>query len=429
MKIFGLDIKRAKPKKGSTMLPARQAQLFLQHLGVTNIYDDDVRTYIERGYQQNPIVYSIVSNIAKSVAKAKWKCVDSDGNEVQNRLLKELMYMPNPLQKWTDLTEALATHYLLEGNAFLSGEWGTGINSDKFHTLYVLPSENIQMVPSPNGRGISGWEVDFHLSLAKEIPSSDVLHLRTPNPDYNESDNWIFGQSPFRAANRSIQAYNESLDAGVWFLQNKGAQKILINEDTEAELSPEATDQLKSKLRAQSQGTVNTGNIPIIDGKLGVLDISADADDALVIQQRDQAAQEICNVLNYPSQLVGLTDATYQNAKEAKKAMWENCVIPMLDEIQNGLNAWLTPQFGDVWLKYEVDHIDALQEDKLMRGKAIKEFAGMVTINEARAMAGFKPVDVIGEFDGDDMYVGFTQAVVTDQEEISDQNGTSDATE
>ena len=71
MKIFGLDIKRAKPKKGSTMLPARQAQLFLQHLGVTNIYDDDVRTYIERGYQQNPIVYSIVSNIAKSVAKAK----------------------------------------------------------------------------------------------------------------------------------------------------------------------------------------------------------------------------------------------------------------------------------------------------------------------------------------------------------------------
>ena len=127
--------------------------------------------------------------------------------------------------------------------------------------------------------------------------------------------------------------------------------------------------------------------------------------------------------------MLGLTDATYQNAKEAKKAMWENCVIPMLDEIQNGLNAWLTPQFGDVWLKYEVDHIDALQEDKLMRGKAIKEFAGMVTINEARAMAGFKPVDVIGEFDGDDMYVGFTQAVVTDQEEISDQNGTSDATE
>ena len=429
MKLFGLDIKRAKPKKGSTMLPARQAQLFLQHLGVTNIYDDDVRTYIERGYQQNPIVYSIVSNIAKSVAKAKWKCVDGNGNEVQNRLLKELLYAPNPLQRWTDLTEALATHYLLEGNAFLSGEWGTGINKDKFHTLYVLPSENIQMIPSPNGRGISGWEVDFHLSLAKEIPSSDVLHLRTPNPDYNESDNWIFGQSPFRAANRSIQAYNDSLDAGVWFLQNKGAQKILVNPNDESDISPEAEDQLKRKLRAQTQGTVNTANIPIMDGDFKVLDISSDASEALVLQQRDQAAREICNVLNFPSQLVGLTDATYQNAKEAKKAMWENCVIPMLDEIQNGLNNWLTPQFGDVWLKYEVDHIDALQEDKLMRGEAIKKFAGMVTINEARAMAGLKPVDSIGEFDGDDLYVGFTQAVVTDQQEISDINNEDDATE
>ena len=107
----------------------------------------------------------------------------------------------------------------------------------------------------------------------------------------------------------------------------------------------------------------------------------------------------------------GLSDTTYQNAKEAKKSLWENIILPELHELKEGLNRWLAPQFGDnVMLDYKLDHIDALQEDRLMRGKAIREFAGMVTINEAREMAGLKPAKT----GGDDMFVNFTQAVDKD---------------
>jgi hypothetical protein len=42
-------------------------------------------------------------------------------------------------------------------------------------------------------------------------------------------------------------------------------------------------------------------------------------------------------------------------------------------------------------------------------------------------MANMPSVAKIGEFTGDDMYLGFTQAVVRDNEEISDANGQSDA--
>ena len=191
------------------------------------------------------------------------------------------------------------------------------------------------------------------------------------------------------------------------------------------DLSPEYADKLKNKIRKQAQGSKNNANMSIIDGEFGVLDISANAKDALVLEQMEYSAQQICNVINFPSQLIGLKDSTYQNAKEAKRGLWENCVIPMLEELKNSYNAWLTPQFGDVWLTYDISHIDAIQEDKLMRFKAIKEGAGMLTINEARIMAGLKTVDTIGDFKGDDMYVGFTQAVVSDQQEISDANGTN----
>ena len=398
--------------------PARFQQIFLQRVGVVNSYDDDIRTYVENGYQQNPVVYAIVNNIAKNAGRAKWCIKNSKGEVIDVPLLSQLLVQPNALQSWTDLVQDLVTHKILEGNMFITGEFGSGINGGKYTNLYSLPSEDMQIIASNDFRGIKGYRVDFAWAENTMIPASDVLHLRNPNPDFDETDNWLFGQSAFRAARTSIQTLNESIEAGNWFIQNKGAQKILFNKNDMYDLSPEAQDQLKSKLRASGQGPKNNGNIPIVDGAdLSVLDVSSNAKDALVLEQQHQAALYICNVVNFPPQLLGLTQATYQNAKEAKKMLWENCIIPELDELKDGLNRWLAPQFGDVYIDYKVDHIDALQEDKLMRGKAIKEFAGMVTVNEARKMAGLPEME--GP-EGEEMYAGFTQAVVDNTSSSSD---------
>jgi len=289
----------------------------------------------------------------------------------------------------------------------------------------MLPTSKLQVI-SGNGRNISGFMMDNDTSV-QEIPASDVLWMRAANPDFNQNDNWLFGQSPFRAALDSIQIYNDAKQSLLWYQQNKGAQKVLVNKDNEIEFSPEALDQLKDKLRKQAQGNNNTGNIPIIDANLDAIDVSSGLEALMLFEQLEQSAQDICNVLNFPSQLIGLKDSTYQNGKEARLALWENCVTPMLDELKNGFNSWLAPQFGDVWIDYDLQHIDAIQEGKLLRFQAIAQAAGMVTINEARAMAGLSEVDVLGEFKGKDMYLGFTQAVVRDNEEISDANGKSDA--
>jgi HK97 family phage portal protein len=422
--IFDYFKGRQKPKKGALEFGDRQSRLFLERIGSVNHYDADLQTYIEKGYQKNPVVFSIVNMIAKNVAKAKWCAYNSKGEKIQSPLLSQLMYKPNPLQKFSDLTEAATTHYLLEGNSFITGEYGTGINSSKFNSMYMLPTSKLQVV-SGNGRNISGFVMDND-NTVQEIPASDVMWMRAANPDFNQNDNWLFGQSPFRAALESIQIYNDAKASLLWFQQNKGAQKILINKDNEVEFSPEALDQLKNKLRKQAQGNNNTGNIPIIDANLDAIDVSSGLEALMLFEQLEQSAQDICNVLNFPSQLIGLKDSTYQNGKEAKIGLWENCVTPMLEELKNGLNAWLTPQYGDVWLDYDVSHIDAIQEGKLLRFQAIAQSAGMVTINEARSMANLPSINKIGDFTGEDMYLGFTQAVVRDNEEISDANGTSD---
>lgn len=398
---------RDKPKKGAGLVFGKRYQeLFLDRVGIVNTYDDNIRTYIENGYQENPVVYSIVNMVAKSVAKARWKCVNSKGEEVQVPLLASLMFKPNPLQKWSDINEALTTHYLLEGNSFLVGEYGTGINAGKYNNLHVLPTEEVQVVTN-NGKSISAFRVDHSYSDDHQIPASEVMWMRTANPDFDQEDNWLFGQSPFRAALTQIQTYNEAQRAGAWFQQNKGAQKLLYLKGDDGYLSPEAQAKLKTAIRGKGQGAVNNGNLPVITQELGALDISSNAKDAILMEQLNYSAQQICNVINFPSQLIGLKDATYQNAKEAKKALWENCVIPMLDELQNNYNSWLTPQFGDVWLRYDVSHIDALQEDKLMRFETISKAGAAITNNEFRILAGLEPTK---ESWGEERYMQFVQS-------------------
>ena len=402
-------------RKGKQGFGKLYSNLFLQRAGGIQTYPNDANTYVEKGYQDNPIVSAITTITAKHGSKAPWVIKSKrTGEVVKNTLLEALMERTNTDAVWSDFMQDLITQYVLTGNGFAVMEKGTGVNEGKPHAIFMIPSGETQIVLGDNHRSIAGYRVDF-LSQEADIPASDVLHIKTPNPDYDKAGNFLYGQSPFRAARTSIQTYNTSVETGLWFLENKGSQKILVN-DSEDELGPEAVDKLKQRLRNQSQGAKNSANIPIIDGKLGVLDVSANAPEALVLEQRHQAAREICNVLNFPIQLVGVDAATYQNAKEAKKALWENVLIPILCEVRSGLNRWLTPFFGDnIYLDFDLSNIDALQEDKLMRGKAIREFAGLVTINEARKMAGLKPMTEGGE----EIFVNFTQSV---------DKGTDDAT-
>ena len=64
-------------KKGKKMeFTERYSSLFLDRLGSVQNYSDRNRTYIDKGYQENPIVYSVTNIIAKNGSKANWVCKD-----------------------------------------------------------------------------------------------------------------------------------------------------------------------------------------------------------------------------------------------------------------------------------------------------------------------------------------------------------------
>ena len=70
--------------------------------------------------------------------------------------------------------------------------------------------------------------------------------------------------------------------------------------------------------------------------------------------------------------------------KEAKKAMYQNAVIPELIKIRDELNRWLVPQFGaNLYLDFDFTMISEMQEevDKLVSQLSS---AWWITPNEKR---------------------------------------------
>ena len=78
------------------------------------------------------------------------------------------------------------------------------------------------------------------------------------------------------------------------------------------------------------------------------------------------SAKDIALVYGVPSQIIGIPDSqTYSNFAEAKLALYNETIIPLLDRVQSDLNEWLSPQFGeDLELRYNIDSIPAMAEQR-----------------------------------------------------------------
>lgn len=71
------------------------------------------------------------------------------------------------------------------------------------------------------------------------------------------------------------------------------------------------------------------------------------------------------------------TTSTYNNVMEARKALYEDVVIPLLDDIKATLNLKVAPLYGDIVIAYDVTGIPALREDYGKKVDQAKTLWGM----------------------------------------------------
>lgn len=393
---------------------------------VWNAENDE--TYIDKGYRYNSTVYSIINIISKSASGipfciyevqsendlARYKAITSSSVssdtfyksqrlkksalvEVNDTALHELLKRPNPSQSYVSFIQELISFDRLTGNSYIYGiSPETGQNKGRFLELYVLPSHKVEIHSGGIFEPVKEYSLSYNGYIT--IPADNICHIKDFNPYYDGTGSHLYGMSPLKAGLRTLQANNEATTTGVKYLQNQTARGVLMSD--EGDLSAAQAQQLKDKFRSNYQGSNNAGDVVITPKKLSWINFGLSASDLSLIEQHKASIRDLCNVYNVPVQLLNNTDAsTYNNMKEAKKALYQNAVIPHLIKIREELNRWLVPKFGEnLYLDFDFTVIPELQEET---EKIVDQMAKSwwITPNEKRQAMSYGTDEDCEDFD------------------------------
>jgi HK97 family phage portal protein len=252
---------------------------------------------------------------------------------------------------------------LLTGNRYIYGIGpDTGVNIGKYKELYILPSQKMEIISGGLMQPVKEYALQYNGTY--KIPAESICHIKDFNPYYDGSGSNLYGQSPLKAGLRSLTTNNEAVQTGVKYLQNQTARGILTTQEEDGITEVQA-QQLKDKFRAAHQGSRNAGDILISPKKMSWVNFGLNASDLSLIEQYNASIKDLCNIYNVPVQLLNNTDsASYNNMKEAKKALYQNAVIPQLVKVRDELNRWLAPQYGEkICIDFDFTAIAELQEE------------------------------------------------------------------
>ncbi len=415
MGYFDFLIKQKKPKKGDAQFFSK----LLQGSSEINQSEQNDEAFIEEGFRNNPTVNSIVSMTMKTAGLAKWgiykKNKDNTLEPYNDVLLQSLLDRPNGLGTWDQLIQDTIMFKMVTGNAYIWGIKGENdLTKGTIGSLYALPSQYVQINVSANRKKIDGYNIEYYGRNKEDmIPADEVYHFKTGNPNFNVDGDFLYGQSPLKAAMQSLRTNNDCIVTANSYLLNQGPRGILTMEQNEeyGSMSEEQQDGLRRRFERQHTGTKKAGQLLVAPGKWKWENIGSSSADLKLLEHYKSTMNDLCNVYNFPTVLLSDGETAFANGKEAKKALWTNVTIPHLEEIKEGLNKWLVPYFGeDIVLDYSLKDVKELQEDIKSQAEAINKLQGVVTVNEARAMIGKAPLTT----GGDELYI-FTQGVVDDK--------------
>jgi len=383
---------------------------------VWNTENDD--SYITEGYRKNATIYSIINLITKAATTIPFQIYEVTNEndykryksltsgtidnstinkaallqksslvELQDTELHQLLDRPNPAQSYNSFISEIIAFGKLTGNRYIYGIGPeTGSKVGKYSELYVMPSQIMEIVSGGIMQPVEKYKIEYNGTF--EIPATEICHIKDFNPYYDGSGSHLYGQSPLRAGLRTLTTNNEAVQTGVKYLQNQTARGLLMSE--EGDLNEVQAQQLKDKFRRQFQGSDNAGDVIITPKKLSWVNFGLNASDVSLIEQYNASIKDLCNIYNVPVQLLNNTDSSsYNNMKEAKKALYQNAVIPELLKIKDELNRWLAPKYGNkLCIEFDFTVIPELQEEA---DKVVDQLAKAwwLTPNEKRSVMSY----------------------------------------
>jgi HK97 family phage portal protein len=359
--------------------------------------DRDYAQFAQEAYIKNVIAHRAMDMVSSAAASIKFKlnAIGPKGarREIKIHSVLDILKQPNPAQAMGDFLQALYHYRLISGNAFIQA---IGPKDMPPSELYLLRPDRMAVIAGkgimPAGYRYTVGDRSIDFPIDRISGRSRIAHLKNFHP----LNDW-YGLSPIEAAAYSIDQHNQS---GAWnqaLLQNgarpSGALVVRVDGQSGGALSEEQYNRVKHQIDEQFSGAANAGRPILLEGGLEWKEMSLTPKDMDFIEAKNSSARDIALAFGVPPQLLGIPgDNTYANLQEARLALWEQTIIPLVACTTDALNNWLVPMFNDkVELTPDTDGISALA----LRNQAIWDRVEKVTFltdNEKRAAVGYGPL-------------------------------------
>lgn len=334
----------------------------------------------------NPYVVSAIERIALTVSNLDFYIANTQ-NERVNTPYSMLLNKVNPKQTFGEFLYETVWWYYLTGNVYIQKIFV----GNQIKALSLIPSLNVRIVTDNQGNVIE-YQVLKGTEIVKLSPNN-VIHISYKNPF-----DGVIGSSPLNNIYFSIKLNNEVRAWNVALLKN-GARPsgALVSQET---LTIEQFNRLKEQIDAQFTGSANAGRPLLLEGGLQWQQIGFNPNDMDYLETVKHTAREITIGLGVPAELIGDPDTkTYSNFKEALRQLYIYTVSPLAERFCNAISEVLPPELV---IRIEYEKIDALREELDSEWQRIMNAVdkGLLTINEARQLLGFKPIS-----SGDSVYI------------------------
>jgi len=411
MKIF--NFKSKEKEKESVQSQLDRFLYGMIHSGVPIATIASGRDAIEKGYMYNHIIYSIINRIVNAMDGVPWQVyrrVDAQAEKryrhalnakdtekamcykamalepVEGTQLNRLLEEPNKVQRLNDIIREFATYYLITGNGYMYGLRRLGTND--VIQIQVMPSHLVKILYGNWINPVRGYTLDAFIDGV--IQPDDVVHIKMFNPIYDAQGSQLYGLSPIQAAANLIQLSNYTTSVQLDNFANYGVRGILGGEGGNWDKS--AVEMVKELWNSFKQNG-SRGDIIVTGEPMRFTQVGLSPVDMQVIEQQKLTLRDLCMIYNVTPQLFGDSEhSTYNNIREARKAMITDAVLPVMERVKDALNRLLCAG-TDYYIDYDMQAFVELSDDLNTMVTALGQ-AWWLTPNEKRVAMGRQPIDL-----------------------------------
>lgn len=348
---------------------------------IADVFNSIDRNHLKECYESCGPAFGIINKIARAVGDCFTYLELQDiktGEFVDKHWVLDLLRHPNDRFNTRRFGTGWAVTRLTYGDAFVYSPKAVGKNFGEASEMYLLPGNRITIDKGGYDYPLKDITITGGAEEHKILPDEFFESFA-----FNLNDASFFGFSPLIAAALYLSIIDRGMKREDLTLKNGGAANIITPAKDNMGVMPKDKAAVEEAFnKRENFGKTHAFRVPIEVHQIGNVPV-----DLGILDSHKEAVTALCFAYDVPVDLY-YGQAKYENAKEAKKALFENNAIPLANEFAADLLA----HFGldDTYtLTVNTDKIDVLKKGASDVLDNINKMHG--SLNELREANGYDP--------------------------------------